>query len=459
MSDSKLINVLCMDDDVGLARLCQKKLERTGMYKVDLAINGNVGLSMYEKCIYDVIIIDSSMPELNGIEVVRILASKNILSPMIMVTGAGNETIAVEALKLGVDDYLIKDLEVGYLELLPSVIQGTLAKKQLLKEKSKMEEAMRRQNRALECAGQTIFMTDINGKIIYVNPAFTNLAGYTPEEAIGKTPAILKTERHPDDFYKNMWETILKGDIWIGEVTNKRKDGTLFEAHLTISPVFDNEKKIESFVAIQTDITEHIRLEEELKKLSSVVEQTSDHIIITDKNGNIEYTNPAFEKATGYKKEEVTGKKPQILKSGRHDDDFYKNLWETVLSAKVFRAEFINKKKNGELFHEEKTITPIKIRFKNHEHQHYVSTGRDITDRIKLEKTREKLIIDLQKALKEIKTLSGMLPICASCKKIRDDKGYWNQIESYIQERSEAEFTHSICPECRDTLYPELKRK
>jgi PAS domain S-box-containing protein len=85
-----------------------------------------------------------------------------------------------------------------------------------------------------------------------------------------------------------------------------------------------------------------------------------------------------------------------------------------------------------------------------------LSISRDITDRKQAEEERERLIAELQKALSEVKKLSGLLPICASCKKIRDDKGYWNQIESYIRDRSEAEFSHGICPDCAKELYPEL---
>ncbi len=81
---------------------------------------------------------------------------------------------------------------------------------------------------------------------------------------------------------------------------------------------------------------------------------------------------------------------------------------------------------------------------------------QEIERRKKLEKEREKLISELQQALSEIKTLQGFLPICANCKKIRDDEGYWQQIEEYIQERSEAQFSHSICPECAKKLYPDL---
>ena len=84
--------------------------------------------------------------------------------------------------------------------------------------------------------------------------------------------------------------------------------------------------------------------------------------------------------------------------------------------------------------------------------------GREITERKKAEEAREKLISELQQALSEVKTLSGMLPICASCKKIRNDKGYWEQIESYIGDRSEAEFSHGICPDCIKKLYPEYTK-
>jgi hypothetical protein len=83
---------------------------------------------------------------------------------------------------------------------------------------------------------------------------------------------------------------------------------------------------------------------------------------------------------------------------------------------------------------------------------------RDITQRKQIEKEREALILDLQEALSKVKVLSGLLPICASCKKIRDDRGYWNQLETYISEHTGADFTHGICPECAERLYPQLHK-
>lgn len=98
--------------------------------------------------------------------------------------------------------------------------------------------------------------------------------------------------------------------------------------------------------------------------------------------------------------------------------------------------------------------TVITVRLSGREH--LLESFLDISDRKRAEKEREKLIGELQEALAEVKTLSGLLPICSSCKKIRDDKGYWSQIETYIGEHSEAEFSHSICPECVKKLYPGL---
>lgn len=88
-----------------------------------------------------------------------------------------------------------------------------------------------------------------------------------------------------------------------------------------------------------------------------------------------------------------------------------------------------------------------------------VSVIRDITKRKQAEEEREKLITELQDALGKVKLLSGFLPICASCKKIRNDKGYWEQIEAYIRDHSEAQFSHSVCPDCVKKLYPELSGK
>lgn len=94
--------------------------------------------------------------------------------------------------------------------------------------------------------------------------------------------------------------------------------------------------------------------------------------------------------------------------------------------------------------------------WKMEDETYYTGIFRDISERKKIEAERNQLIKNLQESLAKINTLSGMLPICAACKKIRDDKGYWNQIETYLSKHSEAEFSHGICPECVKKLYSDI---
>lgn len=131
------------------------------------------------------------------------------------------------------------------------------------------------------------------------------------------------------------------------------------------------------------DVTEQVALEQRMSLLSGAVESADENIVITDCNGVIEYVNPTLERLTGYTLAEVAGQTPRVFKSGEHTKAFYANVWDTILAGHVYRGVFINKKKNGERYAEEKIITPI---FDQHgEITHFVSTGRDITDRLGME--------------------------------------------------------------------------
>jgi diguanylate cyclase (GGDEF)-like protein/PAS domain S-box-containing protein len=136
------------------------------------------------------------------------------------------------------------------------------------------------------------------------------------------------------------------------------------------------------------------REEEKSRILSSVVEQTDDSVVITDRSGAIEYVNPAFEKQTGYSKQEAIGQTPRIVKSGEQGAIFYQHLWETISTGRVFRGVLINRRKDGSLYYEEKTITPLKN--ENGIITHYVSTGRDITPRMRAEEERKRLVAILE---------------------------------------------------------------
>ena len=142
MQPSKPIRILYMEDDEGLARLMQRKMRREG-FEVDLAHDGKKGLTMFETQSYDVLLVDHRMPGYSGLEVIRRLAAGGKLPPTVMVTGAGDETTAVEAMKLGAGDYIVKDTAGGYLELMPVVVEKILNRKRLVDAKEKAELEMR----------------------------------------------------------------------------------------------------------------------------------------------------------------------------------------------------------------------------------------------------------------------------------------------------------------------------
>ena len=149
MAQSEPIRILYVEDDPGLARLVQKRLGRVG-YEVDIASDGEDGIKKYEADSYDLMFVDQTLPVYDGLEVIRILATRGPLPPTIMITGTGDERVAVEAMKLGTSDYIVKDTGAGYLELLPSVIAKVLQQRRAIKEKQQAEETLREYREKLE---------------------------------------------------------------------------------------------------------------------------------------------------------------------------------------------------------------------------------------------------------------------------------------------------------------------
>jgi PAS domain S-box-containing protein len=233
-----------------------------------------------------------------------------------------------------------------------------------------------------EGSPDAIVMADSRGKVLEANSSFERIFQYSVEEAKGRLINELVAPPHLAGEADELSERTQRGEVVQKDVVRRRKDGVLIVASVLAYPiVIDGD--IVGFCGIYRDITEQKRTEETLNKLSRAVEQTAENIFITDREGRIEYVNPAFEELTEYTSAEVIGKTPRILKSGRQDPEFYTALWETIQSGKPFRGTLINRKKSGRLYYEEKTITPVKDR--QGKITNFISTGKDITDQMELE--------------------------------------------------------------------------
>lgn len=205
--------------------------------------------------------------------------------------------------------------------------------------------------------------------------------GYRAEEVLGKNVRMLMPEpfhSNHDTFVNNYINTGVKKIIGIiREVKARRKDGEIIDIDLSVSESITPSGRI--FNAIIRDTSDRVKAEREMKKMSSAIEQSVESVVITDRGGTIEYVNPAFARLTGYSAAEVLGKNPRILKSGKLPKKFYEEMWETILNGNIWQGELINRKKDGALFYEVATITPIKD--VQGQITHFVAMKNDITAR------------------------------------------------------------------------------
>jgi diguanylate cyclase (GGDEF)-like protein/PAS domain S-box-containing protein len=161
---------------------------------------------------------------------------------------------------------------------------------------------------ALEAAANAIAITDREGIIVWVNPAFHQLTGYSREEAIGQSIRLLKSGQHPATFYKSLWDAILAGEKWQGHIVNRRKDGSLYDEAMTIAPVQNGNGKITHFIAVKQDTTDQNRAQERASMLIQAVQNSPDLIGVSNRAGEFAFVNEALLKMTGRQPEEVIGK-------------------------------------------------------------------------------------------------------------------------------------------------------
>ena len=301
-------------------------------------------------------------------------------------------------------------------------LRNTEAKWKQMEERLKVSEYFLERSQTIAKMGSWKWTFE-NDQVEWSDGMF-NIFGVDPEKFSGDLESIVTKVIHPDDLERvqranevvtatqrpvSLEYRIVREDgeermIWAdGEVVNNA-DGEVVgllgyaqditECKRTEDALQKVRDELELRVAertaelrranrrLQKEITEREQTEETLTKLSSVVEQTADIVMVTDRNGIIEYVNPSFELFTGYAANELIGETPRILKSGKHDRAFYQKLWDRILSGEIYRDTLVNKKKNGELYYSEKIITPIKN--SRGTITHFVSTDRDITDQIQL---------------------------------------------------------------------------
>jgi PAS domain S-box-containing protein len=346
-----------------------------------------------------------------------------------------------------------------------------------ISEHKKAEEALRESEEKYRLIAENvqdvIWTADMNLQINYISPSVTRMRGYTVEEAMSLTPEESYTSESLQPAMKVLAEELAiekreEKDLYrfrILEFEAKRKDGSTYWTENKLTFLRDAGGQPIGILGVSRNITERKRAEEALieseERLRLAINATEEGLWEWNIQTNQEFFSPRWCEILGYSFDDQ--ELPHTFESWSsriHPDDsdrVMRALNDHLEKGTKYDVDYRHRHKSGEYRWQnsrgqavlDKSGKPIKM----------VGCITDITERKQAEAEREKLVGELQKALSEVKTLKGIFPICASCKKIRDDKGFWNQVEVYIRDHSEAEFSHGICPECMKKLYGDFLKE
>ena len=317
--------------------------------------------------------------------------------------------------------------------------------------------------RLAESIGAAVFTVQMPDRLVtYVNPFVENLLGYPKEECLGKTMEHFYPTK--DEFLKfgSLIQKTLdqKKTVLSTEQLLKHKDGTIAPTEITVSFIV-NEGVVDYVISIAKDITERKMAEAATEKIKSQFRSMIDSypawVSCVDTEGNYFIANEYYTHTFKLPVSQIEGQNFKKFFPSDLYEKHKKLIMQALKSGHPVEWEDQHKFEEDRITYIHGIYTPL-----------YDPKGSiwgvsafalDISKRKQVELEKEALIDKLQSALNEVNTLRGILPICASCKKIRDDQGYWRQIEAYISEHSSAEFSHSICHECAKKLYPDLVDK
>ena len=356
-----------------------------------------------------------------------------------------------------------KELEKRVKELEKTVLKPKLADKALI-ESEKLFRLI------VENVTDVIWIVDMEMKFTYFSPSVTQMRGYSVQEAMAQPIGESMTPATFESAIKMIAEELELHNK--GERDFKRskkieaeltcKDGSTVWTEIEANFIYNSEGQPTAILGITRNITEK-KESEKARKLAEQVLQESEEkfrnlfhnhsavkIIIDPGTGNIVEANRSAERFYGWSVEQL--KEMRIQDISMLSDEQVKAEMEKARLLERNYFEFRHRLADGSF--REVAVFSCKINIKGKALLH--SIIHDITERKRTEEQKDRLVSNLQKTLSEVKTLQGFLPICSHCKKIRDDKGYWNQIESYINKHSDTEFSHGICPECANKYYPDM---
>jgi PAS domain S-box-containing protein len=301
----------------------------------------------------DGILSSESAVDLSCLQALKMVRLRQLDILFILLTVQQNHQVAIECLKRGADDCVYRD----QLDRLPAAFKSAWQKASERSQQKRMEKALLITKLAVDHAAMAMYWMSLDGRLMWANDAGLKLLGYSIKEidqiSIDKIDPGLTAS-----VWREFVTTLRDKKSQMAEMRFQHKSGRSLSVEVTAN-LFESDGR-EYLLLFALDNAKRKNAEAENSRLVTAVEQAAESIMITDVKGHILYVNPAFERIAGYSRNEVAGKNANILKSGRHPRIFYNELWSTLTSGESWHGHFINRRKDGSLFEEEATISPIK---------------------------------------------------------------------------------------------------
>jgi len=357
--ESKL-NILVVEDLEDDLFLLLRHLKRNGYTITYHHVDNKIDLrKAFEKGGWDIVISDFSMPQFTGLQALKIFNEYKLNIPFILLSGTIGEDVAVEAMKLGAHDYIMKD---KLSRLIPAIERELKEAKNRLERdeaQNKLKESEENYRNLIENALDVIFTISLDTKIVTINEAVKTIGGWDKKDLIGKEFSKLI---HPDDseyVYQRMKATLSKELLGEYEVRLKKKNGTYGIAAIKTTLLI-KDGVITGILGFIRDVTKRKEMEERITIFSKASNQSPVSIVITDLDGQISYVNEMFIKNSEFTKDEIFSLSVKELIAAEVSDDDYKKMWLDVKNYGIWKGEYYSKTKTGKLFWEEVSISPIK---------------------------------------------------------------------------------------------------
>ena len=377
------LRALIVDDSADDTELLLRELRRGSYDPVHLRVDTAEGmLAALSAGTWDIVFSDFTMLQFSAFDALAELRNSGQDIPFIIISGTVGEDRAVTAMKAGAHDYILK----GNLHRLVPAVERELRQASLRAQRKQAEEALQdaeaRYRLLFEQSPDAILLVDVaTGQVIEANERAWMQLGYTREEFAHLRISDYEALEKPEETTKHMRTVASEGRDSF-DTLHRMKTGEIRNVHVWTKTIILSGRRL--FYAIFQDMTERTRENALLHLQSAALNAAANAMIITDRGGQIEWVNPAFSELTGYAVEEAIGKNPrELVKSGAHDELFFKNLWDTILSGHVWRGEITNRRKDGSLYLERETITPV--RDTHGEIAHFIAVKRDLTEEKELE--------------------------------------------------------------------------